>query len=126
VVSGEQMVGAAVVTGALVGVAVAANRMSRWLGGRRVQFLGAVSYSLYLIHAPVIGVVDWARGLVFGESPIAEAVGAVGAIVCSLLAAHVLWWAVERPAIAWSRGLRRRPQPVVVASGSDLVRRRTG
>lgn len=123
-VSGEQMIGAAVVTGSLVAVATAAERMGTWLNGRRVQFLGAVSYSLYLIHAPVIGVVDWARGLLLGDSAAAEAIGAVAAVGCSVVAAWVLWWSVEQPAIAWSRGLRRVPV-ARAAGGADPVRRRT-
>ena len=63
--------------------------------------LGAISYSLYLIHLPVAGRVgnllmrmSWSWN---------QAGAAVGAIAASLLAAIALWYVVESPAHAWAR-----------------------
>jgi peptidoglycan/LPS O-acetylase OafA/YrhL len=64
------------------------------------QWLGKVSYSLYLCHSPVIiacaGVLTMAAGL-----PLFVSVG-VG-IAMSLGVAHVVWRHVEMPSIALSR-----------------------
>jgi peptidoglycan/LPS O-acetylase OafA/YrhL len=63
--------------------------------------LGAISYSLYLVHLPVGGRVgNLLMRIPEGWNQTAAAVGAIGA---SLLAAVVLWYFVERPAHLWAR-----------------------
>jgi peptidoglycan/LPS O-acetylase OafA/YrhL len=126
VVYREQMVATVVVTAPLVMAATHGDRMSRWLRWRSVQFLGTISYSLYLIHAPVIGVVEWLRSRLLGDSAWAEAVMLLPMVAASIGAGWVLWWAVERPAIRWSRALRVPQASVVAVGGADVVRRRSG
>lgn len=122
----EQMVATVLLTAPVLLAATQGERMSRWLRWRAVQFLGLVSYSLYLIHAPVVGVVDWVRAQLLGDGAWTEAVGAIAAIAASIVAAWALWWAVERPAVRWSRSLRAPRPVVVVARGAEVVRRRSG
>lgn len=66
-----------------------------------------MSYSLYLIHKPVYGLVEWQWGEVL------EGRGVVAFLaygIASLLAAAVLHYAVERPALQLrDRVLRRLP-----------------
>ena len=122
----EQMVATVVLTAPVLLAATRHGRMSRWLSGRTVQFLGLVSYSLYLIHAPVIGVVDWVRTQAFGTGAWSDAAGALASIAASIVAAWALWWAVERPAVRWSRSLRAARPLVVIVGGAEAVRRRSG
>jgi peptidoglycan/LPS O-acetylase OafA/YrhL len=112
---GDPLVGAVVVTGPLLLEATRGDRMSRWLGGWPFQRLGALSYSLYLVHAPVTGVVDWAGEQVLGTGVAVEAVMIVPTIVASMIVAAILHRRVEEPALRWSRALRRPVAPVVVA-----------
>jgi peptidoglycan/LPS O-acetylase OafA/YrhL len=113
---GDPLVGAVVLTGPLLHVATVGDRMQRWLGQRPLQRLGAVSYSLYLVHAPVIGVVDWFGEQLLGAGATVEALMIVPAVLASLAVAMVFHRRVELPALIWSRSLRRPVEPVVVAS----------
>lgn len=122
----EQMVATVVLTAPLLLAATHGERMARWLRWRPVQFLGAISYSLYLIHAPVIGVVDWLRSRLLGDGVWAEAAAVVPAISASIAAGWVLWWIVERPAIRWSRALRASRPAAVQFDVAGAVRRRNG
>ena len=68
---------------------------------------GAVSYSLYLVHLPVIDTVLGAMYKVTGDDTAWAFVSlAVGAVAC-FVTAHVLLVLVERPAMQWARRLRR-------------------
>ena len=81
-----------------------------WLSGAVHQFLGKLSYSLYLMH-PIVG---WSTISVlkklFGDHP-SLPLGLLYmtcGIVTSIAAAWILWRAVELPAIRWSK---RVPMP---------------
>lgn len=85
-----------------------------WLAGPAHQFLGKLSYSLYLMH-PLVG---WSTISVlkklFGDAPsIALGLAYMAAgIVASIASAWILWRAVELPAIRWSRKV---PMPQAAA-----------
>ena len=113
---GDPLVGAVVLTGPLLLAATSGDRMVRWLGQRPLQRLGAVSYSLYLVHAPVVGVVAWLGERALGAGAVPEAVMIVPAVAASLAVAVVLHRQVEVPALRWSRALRRPIAPVVAAT----------
>lgn len=113
---GDPLVGAVVLTGPLLYVATVGDRMQRWLGQRPLQRLGAVSYSLYLVHAPVIGVVDWFGEQLLGVGATGQALMIVPAVLASLAVAAAFHRRVELPALTWSRSLRRPVEPVVVTS----------
>jgi peptidoglycan/LPS O-acetylase OafA/YrhL len=72
-----------------------------WLESRPVQWLGKVSYSLYLTHWLVLKA---AAGLV-GRW------GAVAALPAVFLVAWAVWRVVEQPSIAWSRAVGRALSP---------------
>ncbi len=112
-------------TEVVFGVPCAITAIGLWLAGRTSyldhglasrgwQFLGRVSYSLYLIHVPMllVGWGVWHR--LAGRSFAADTLGliVIGAIV--VLAAAAFWWAVERPAHALSaRLLARKVEPAL-------------
>ena len=90
-------------TGVLVLIAIETRRTA----SRAPAFLlygGAVSYSLYLVHLPVIDTVLGAMFKVTGDDTAWAFVSlAVGAVAC-FVAAHVLLVLVERPANGSRRG----------------------
>jgi peptidoglycan/LPS O-acetylase OafA/YrhL len=73
----------------------------------RLAFLGAVSYSLYLLHVPVGGrVVN--LGARFAHSVPAQLAVLAAAVATSYFAAWLLYRWVERPAQRWSASITYR------------------
>ena len=83
---------------------------------RRVQYLGKISYSLYLVH-PLVGQRLPNLGYrLTGESPAWVLVwGALG-FAAAVGASHLFWRWIEVPSIALSRtlgrGQQRQPGPI--------------
>jgi len=68
--------------------------------------LGAISYSLYLIHLPVVArISNLSMRLPWSWN---QTLAAVAAVAASLLAAIALWYLAERPAHAWARRIAVR------------------
>lgn len=95
--------------------------MQTWLSGRPLQFLGSISYSLYLFHNQVLGpvyrLVDkvWAyRGLE------ADLIAAGLALTLVLAVAWGLWFTVERASIRWSRAIATRRQALAKAQSAPV------
>jgi hypothetical protein len=108
---------AAFVTGLSVYVAGWLGKLGTWLNYRPVQYLGAVSYSLYLIHFPMSHVVTTMGSSLLGDSPSPAAATAVLvlALAVSLLAAHILYVFVEAPSVRLAARFKR-PNPAASAS----------
>ena len=85
------------------------DRSQRWLRQRPFRFLGKISYSLYLTHAPVIGAVYYLGTKAFGETKTVETALIAPLVVAPLITAAVAWKLFEEPAVRWSRSLRHRP-----------------
>ena len=68
-----------------------------------VQYFGKVSYSLYLVHVPVIFLWLAARMRFHPEWPGASWLFFGGMGLSTVLAAHLMHRYVERPAMRWSR-----------------------
>ena len=89
-----------------------AQRTTEWLAAllqsRPMVWLGAVSYSIYLVHEPVQRLLGIAlASLVRGNAPLFTALWIPGAVVLPVLAA---WWLhvwVEVPAQRYGRGMAR-------------------
>lgn len=105
---------AAAIVATLITAAGVGDRLHRWLDLRWLQFLGAISYGIYLLH-PVTGAqTRWVLGGIFsrGRTPY----GALGVVICSCVAtigcAWLLHIAVEKPAMALAARIkwdRKRP-----------------
>ncbi|MBS0263655.1 MAG: acyltransferase [Planctomycetes bacterium] len=98
----------ALATALLIYTAGRLGRLGTCGNGRVLQYLGRISYSLYLIHFPVSHIVKWIGAKLCGESP--PAIVAVGwlmlSLICSVLAAHVMYRCVEAPSVRLATRLK--------------------
>lgn len=88
---------------ALVLLALTHGLVRRVLSTRLCQWLGKISYSMYLTHAIVIGALD----ALLSALSIPVPAQALIAIVLSFLFAWIFWYCVERPSITWSHQVGR-------------------
>ncbi|MGE5195108.1 MAG: acyltransferase family protein [Deltaproteobacteria bacterium] len=85
------------------------GRLGTWLNFGFLQYLGQISYSLYLIHFPMSHVVTTLGTQVSGTSP-SPAVATLWlglALAASLVAAHVLYIFVEAPSVRFAARFKR-------------------
>jgi peptidoglycan/LPS O-acetylase OafA/YrhL len=94
------------VTGGVIYGAMVLNKMEHWLRQGWIQYLGRISYSLYLVHL-IVGTRILNLGYRVHVSDIMASVWFVLAIAASLVAAHVMYVYVEQPSIALSRRFSR-------------------
>ena len=73
-----------------------------------LQYLGRISYSLYLVHFPIGCRLRNIGARVVGNSAPGQVVIALISLVLSVLAAHVMWRLIEKPSQAWVSRLRYR------------------
>lgn len=86
--------------------------------GRSLAWLGAISYSLYLVHVPVGGrIVNLSRRFIDG--PWQEFIVSLAALFCSLIFAALFHAIIERTALNWSRQIRyRTPRAATAVVGA--------
>lgn len=83
-----------------------ANRMQVWLNWRWLQFLGRISYSLYLTHVPILGAVFFLGYKLLNRSVWSELLClSLGIVMCVVFAA-IMWQLVEKPSIFWSQKVK--------------------
>lgn len=76
------------------------------LGWHWLQAVGLISYSLYLLHNPITGMVGFAVEHTLGSGFVAASIGFVAIVGASLTGAFIFWWAVEKPAHRLSQTIR--------------------
>ena len=86
----------------LLSVGIADRLQSAW-NWRWLQFLGTISYSLYLIHNPITGATFRVGYMITGRNAYLEALWWSASIVASITFAWVMWWAVEKPSVQLAR-----------------------
>jgi peptidoglycan/LPS O-acetylase OafA/YrhL len=84
-----------------------------------IQGLGAISYSLYLIHNPVTGATFRIADRLSKDTGVSEAVWWAISLVLCISAAALIWWLVERPSIFLARHLRLAPKRERLAASSS-------
>jgi peptidoglycan/LPS O-acetylase OafA/YrhL len=98
----------AIATGGAIFLVGRAGRLTSWLNWRPLQYLGRISYSLYLIHYPVSHIVISAGHRLTGDAPLASCGWLALAVVLSMLAAHFLYLFVEAPTARLAARLKPR------------------
>jgi peptidoglycan/LPS O-acetylase OafA/YrhL len=93
----------ALATGLSVYLVGRAGRLQDWLSWRPLQYLGRISYSLYLIHYPTSCLVTKLGLQITGDAPLAAALWLAVSLAASIGAAHLLYVLVERPSLELSR-----------------------
>lgn len=91
-------------------VAGRTNHFHDWLNWRWLQYLGRISYSLYLIHYPVGHIVMWLGWHWYDLTPTPAQATLIlfACFVASLIAGHWLYACVEVPSGRWSAWLKNR------------------
>ena len=83
--------------------AMRTRHLTTALSGAAWQWLGLISYSLYLTHNIVTGALYWLAGRLLPSGLIVEIATLVGVTAACLAVAFGMWWLVERPAHAFAR-----------------------
>lgn len=84
-----------------------AGHLTDWLRTHTLQWLGKVSYSLYLLHLPITGAAFFALDKVFAHTPVQNGMAALIVITLNCLAAWLFWRTVERPSSALAKRIRK-------------------
>jgi peptidoglycan/LPS O-acetylase OafA/YrhL len=109
----------AVATAGAIAAAHVLGRLGVWLSSRPFQYLGRISYSLYLVHGSVGGRAMNAIRRLLPQGAWADLVAAGLGLVVAIASADVLWRLVERPSIELGRWLAERMrEPVVTVAPS--------
>jgi peptidoglycan/LPS O-acetylase OafA/YrhL len=70
------------------------------------QWLGAISYSLYLIHNPLTGAIGFVGHKIAGPGLAGDIFALAAIIVGCLAGAAAFWWVIERPAHRFTKKVR--------------------
>lgn len=93
-------------TAVVIHIAVRLRRMDTWLADPPMQFLGRISYSLYLFH-PLVGWTAQSVAMKYLDQWTALVIG----VLASLASAYVAYAVIERQSIRWSRKVRLTSVP---------------
>ena len=98
---------ASVVTSVLLLEIGKADLMQSFLNWQWLQFLGLVSYSLYLLHNEISGAAFFVLYKVLGHTLITEVLGLVGICSLCIACATAAYWLLEKPSIGWSQQFKK-------------------
>lgn len=105
VITGDLEVLAGTLTATLIYLGGMLNKLHTWLDFSPLQSLGLVSYSLYIIHVPIISVLLGVQTRILNGNDIENIILFLFALFLSIGAATTMFYLVEVPSIQWSRKL---------------------
>ncbi|MFM2094215.1 MAG: hypothetical protein RIS70_1339 [Planctomycetota bacterium] len=82
--------------------------MQRLFGCKPLQYLGRISYSLFLVHYPVSWLVGRVGYRLTGDQPLTALAWLMLGLFASIAVADLMYRFVERPALEWGRAIIRR------------------
>lgn len=74
--------------------------------GKCLQFLGLISYSLYLTHDPITGATFFLFFKLFGSGVAQQFLGVIVNVCVCLVVAYLFWWAFEQWSVKLSKKIR--------------------
>ena len=86
------------------------SKMNVWLNFKHLQMLGLISYSLYLTHNSVIGVVANIFKKLFTGSLLTECLLLVVSLVACIFFSYLMYWFIEKPSIKMSHSIRQNKE----------------
>jgi peptidoglycan/LPS O-acetylase OafA/YrhL len=96
-------------TTVLIYAAIRRDALHRWLSARPVQWLGSISYSVYLVHAPLAVFFLGLRTRVAPDSTLMSFVCLAGVYGATLALASLLHRTVEVPCLRFAQRLKHWP-----------------
>ncbi len=96
----------ALIAGVAIYGAGRGRHLGDWLSAGWLQYLGRISYSLFLIHYPASWCVVSFGRYWSGDDPTAAVLWLVAALAASIGAAHLLYVCVEAPSVRFVKRLR--------------------
>lgn len=99
-------------------MAARTKMLSTSLQARAWQWLGAISYSLYLVHIPTIAILAGAWGRLVGRGYLQDSAAALVLTTACLLCATIFFWGIERPSHLLAKRLFR---PRVTTNQGELA-----
>lgn len=118
-IAGSDLARACAATALLLHFTRRSGAIKTWLGWRWLQFLGAISYSLYLLHNPLYGASAFILARVVPATPGGAALLLFVALAVVLAGAILFWLILERPAQGLAKRVSPRPRERLPAS-ADL------
>ena len=115
ILKSQGFVFACVITAILLLEVGRANRIQVWLNWRWLQFLGRISYSLYLTHVPIIGAMFFIGYKLLHRTAWTEAFCLLLGIFTCIGVATMMWQLIEKPSIKLS-------QKVKLVENTDPIR----
>lgn len=85
------------VTAFLLYITVRSGWAETGLNWRWLQFLGAISYSLYLLHNPIVSVTGWMAHKIFGAGIAADIASLIAILAAAVIGSTLFWVLIERP-----------------------------
>ncbi|MDB4988081.1 MAG: putative Acyltransferase 3 [Myxococcaceae bacterium] len=111
---GDLSAGVGVLTAASVLALGLSRRLTTTLSARPFQFLGAISYSLYLIHSPLTGAGFRLGFMLTGRSAALEAFWLVLVLAGCIAGAWVFYRLIEKPSMSLAKRIGRSPTPAPI------------
>ena len=105
--TGDTFVIVCVITAVLLLLVGRAGHLRDWCTAAPLQFLGRVSYSLYLLHVPVSGAAFYLASPLRARGPGEDFVAMLFVLAVNVAVAWAFWWLVERPSTALAKRLRK-------------------
>jgi peptidoglycan/LPS O-acetylase OafA/YrhL len=110
---------AVAVTALALYAVTARGALGRTLTSRPLQYLGRISYSLYLLHTIVGGRVQNLGERLTGHDAALRLVWFVLALAASIVAADLLYRWVEAPSIGWAKSLKTSRRGVAPSTSAS-------
>ncbi len=99
---------ATVATSVAILAAMELGRLDQWLTIRPFRFLGRISYSLYLIHTPILGAVFTAMAAIGPTNVWWDTLSMTAGVVTSLVLSTIFYHLFELPSIQLSKRVQPR------------------